>query len=94
MAAGYRMDALAEAVSEAAGGGLRARLLGGDASRVIDAVAPLQTAAASQLSFLANPRYRAAAAASSAGAIVLFRTGRGAWWPASAASGWSGWGPK
>jgi len=43
----------------------------GDGSRWISGVAPLQVATNEQLSFLANPRYRSAVAASRAGAIVL-----------------------
>jgi len=70
MAAGYRIEALAEAVSRAAAGRLAA-CLHGDPSRWISGVAPLQTAASAQLSFLANPRYRAAVATSGAGALVL-----------------------
>jgi UDP-3-O-[3-hydroxymyristoyl] glucosamine N-acyltransferase len=70
MAAGYRIDALAEAVGRAAGGQLAAALHG-DRSCCIVGVAPLHTASGDQLSFLANPRYRAAAAASRAGALVL-----------------------
>jgi UDP-3-O-[3-hydroxymyristoyl] glucosamine N-acyltransferase len=70
MAAGCRIDELADAVSRAADGRL-AFSLHGDASRRISGVAPLQDAAGDQLSFLANPRYRSAAAASRAGAIVL-----------------------
>jgi len=70
MAAGYRIDALAAAVERAAAGRLAASLHG-DGSRRINGVAPLQDATAEQLSFLANPRYRAAVSASDAGAIVL-----------------------
>ncbi len=68
--AGYRIDALAEAVARAAAGRLPAALLG-DAARQISGVAPLQTAGADQLSFLSNPRYRATVPASKAGAVVL-----------------------
>jgi UDP-3-O-[3-hydroxymyristoyl] glucosamine N-acyltransferase len=70
MPAGYRIDALAEAVSRVAAGRLAASLHG-DPSRHIVGVAPLQTARADQLSFLANPRYRAAVATSAAGALVV-----------------------
>jgi len=70
MAASYRIDALAEAVHSAAAGRIAAAVLG-DASVRISGVAPLHTAVGDQLSFLANPRYRTAAAASGAGAIVL-----------------------
>jgi UDP-3-O-[3-hydroxymyristoyl] glucosamine N-acyltransferase len=68
--AGYRIDALADAVARAAADRLPA-LLVGDVSRQVVAVAPLQSAGGQELSFLANPRYRAAAAASNAGALVL-----------------------
>ena len=70
MTVGYRIDELAAAVDRISPGRLGASLHG-DPSRVIVAVAPLQTAGGEHLSFLANPRYRAAAAASGAGAIVL-----------------------
>ncbi|UCG97281.1 MAG: UDP-3-O-(3-hydroxymyristoyl)glucosamine N-acyltransferase [Burkholderiales bacterium] len=70
MAAGYRVDTLAEAVRRAAGERLRFSVHG-DPARRIRGVAPLHEAAGDQLSFLANPRYRSAAAASAAGAIVL-----------------------
>ena len=70
MAAGYRIDELADAVSRAAAGRLPFSLHG-DASRRVSGVAPLQAAGGDQLSFLANPRYRGAAAQSRAGAIVL-----------------------
>ena len=75
--AGYRVDALADAVAGKAEHRLPAVLLG-DASRQIVAVAPLQSAGADELSFLANPRYRAAAAASNAGALVLTAADRSA----------------
>ena len=68
--AGYTLDALARAVTGAAGGRLQARL-SGDLARQLVGVAPLQSARAEHLSFLANPRYRAAAAQSAAGALVL-----------------------
>jgi UDP-3-O-[3-hydroxymyristoyl] glucosamine N-acyltransferase len=70
MADGYRIDALAEAVGRASGGQLTASLHG-DAARRITGVAPLHSAASDQLSFLANPRYRAAVGTSAAGAVVL-----------------------
>jgi UDP-3-O-[3-hydroxymyristoyl] glucosamine N-acyltransferase len=70
MAAGYRIDALADAVSRAAEGRLNASLLG-DTQRRITGVAPLAEARDDQLSFLANPRYRAAVSDSHAGALVL-----------------------
>jgi len=45
--------------------------LRGDGSRMICGVGTLATATAAQLSFLANPRYRAELSASHAGAVVL-----------------------
>jgi UDP-3-O-[3-hydroxymyristoyl] glucosamine N-acyltransferase len=45
--------------------------LRGDGSRMISGVGTLATATAAQLSFLANPRYRAELRASHAGAVVL-----------------------
>lgn len=70
MAAGCRIDELADAVGRAAAGKLSFSLHG-DASRRVSGVAPLQAASGEQLSFLANPRYRGAVAASRAGAIVM-----------------------
>jgi UDP-3-O-[3-hydroxymyristoyl] glucosamine N-acyltransferase len=70
MVAGCRIDELADAVGRASAGRLPF-VLYGEASRRVSGVAPLQTAGEEQLSFLANPRYRAAVAASRAGAIVL-----------------------
>ncbi len=67
---GYRVDALADAVADAAGGRLTALLIG-SGERAIVGVAPLQSATSEQLSFLANPRYRAAVLSSNAGAVVL-----------------------
>jgi UDP-3-O-[3-hydroxymyristoyl] glucosamine N-acyltransferase len=61
---------LANAVSALADGRLPARIVG-DARRTISAVAPLEQASAEHLSFLANPRYRAAAGRTGAGALVL-----------------------
>jgi UDP-3-O-[3-hydroxymyristoyl] glucosamine N-acyltransferase len=43
----------------------------GDDTRAIDGVATLEHASASEVSFLSNPRYRAALANSSAGAILI-----------------------
>jgi UDP-3-O-[3-hydroxymyristoyl] glucosamine N-acyltransferase len=85
MAAGYRIDELADAVSRAAAGRLPCSLHG-DASRRIGGVAPLQAAAGDQLSFLANPRYRGAVAASRAGAIVLSAADRQALFPPGSAA--------
>ncbi len=86
MAAGCRIDELADAVSRAAAGRL-AFSLHGDSSRHISGVAPLQAATGEQLSFLANPRYRGAVAASGAGAIVLTAADRQALFPDSVAAG-------
>jgi len=86
MAAGCRIDALADAVSRAADGRL-AFSLHGDASRRIRGVAPLQSAGGDQLSFLANPRYRGAVAESRAGAIVLTAADRQALFPEGAVVG-------
>ena len=86
MAAGCRIDELADAVSRAAAGRLTASLHG-DAARRICAVAPLQAATAEQLSFLANPRYRGAVAASRAGAIVMTADDRRALFPEGGAAG-------
>jgi UDP-3-O-[3-hydroxymyristoyl] glucosamine N-acyltransferase len=85
MAAGCRIDELADAVSRAAGGQL-ACSLHGDAGRRVVAVAPLQSATADELSFLSNPRYRSVAAASRAGAIVLTAADRRALFPDDAAA--------
>jgi len=70
MAAGYRIDALAAAVDRLGSGRLTATLHG-DGSRQVDGVAPLGDAGPGELSFLANRAYRAAAAATRAGALVL-----------------------
>jgi UDP-3-O-[3-hydroxymyristoyl] glucosamine N-acyltransferase len=64
------IDQLAAAVRGLAGGELSARVVG-DGGRTIAGVATLEQAGADNLSFLANPRYRRAAAASRAGALVL-----------------------
>jgi UDP-3-O-[3-hydroxymyristoyl] glucosamine N-acyltransferase len=64
------IDQLAAAVRGLAGSELKARIVG-DGRRAISAVATLEQAGADQLSFLANPRYRRQAAATSAGALVL-----------------------
>ncbi|HRK55974.1 MAG TPA: UDP-3-O-(3-hydroxymyristoyl)glucosamine N-acyltransferase [Burkholderiaceae bacterium] len=50
----------------------------GSPDRVLNAVAPLDQATASQLSFLSNPRYRHLAGSSQAGAIVLNHSDRSA----------------
>ena len=85
MAAGCRIDELADAVSRAAGGAL-ACSLHGDAGRRVSGVAPLQSATGEQLSFLSNPRYRSLAATSQAGAIVLAAADRRVLFPDGAAA--------
>ncbi|HQR76765.1 MAG TPA: UDP-3-O-(3-hydroxymyristoyl)glucosamine N-acyltransferase [Burkholderiaceae bacterium] len=67
---GLSLSELTTAIVERSEGRLRATLQG-DASRRIASVAPLSTATAADLAFLANPRYRREAQASLAGAIVL-----------------------
>ena len=67
---GLSLSELTAAIVERSEGRLRATLQG-DSTRRIAAVAPLSTASASDLAFLANPRYRREAHASRAGAIVL-----------------------
>jgi UDP-3-O-[3-hydroxymyristoyl] glucosamine N-acyltransferase len=86
MPASYRIDALAEAVLRAGAGRITASLMG-DASVRVSGVAPLQTAGGNQLSFLANARYRGAAAASGAGALVLSAADRSALFPDGVGSG-------
>lgn len=61
---------LADAVERRSAGRLKAVLVG-NGDRVVARVAPLESADTTALSFLANPRYRAVALASSAGSIVL-----------------------
>jgi UDP-3-O-[3-hydroxymyristoyl] glucosamine N-acyltransferase len=61
---------LAAEVEQLSIGRLNANVIG-DSQTLIDSIAPLDTAGARQLSFLANARYRAQAAASHAEAIVL-----------------------
>ncbi len=61
---------LAERVRAHSGGGLAATIRG-DAGTPIASVAPLESAGARQLGFLASPRYRQQALASAAAAIVL-----------------------
>lgn len=67
---GRTLAELAAAVQASAAGALSARLVG-DTQCVIEGAAPLESASARHLSFLANPRYRSAARASRAAAIVL-----------------------
>jgi UDP-3-O-[3-hydroxymyristoyl] glucosamine N-acyltransferase len=77
--AGCSVSDLIVAARGASGGKLEATLIGSD--RAIEAAAPLDTAGATHLSFLANARYRNAAAASSAGALVLSDADRRAVFP-------------
>ncbi|GAB4470121.1 MAG: UDP-3-O-(3-hydroxymyristoyl)glucosamine N-acyltransferase [Burkholderiaceae bacterium] len=74
---GLTIAQLAAAIEQSTAGRLVAALLG-DRDRRVVSVAPLETAGAEQLAFLANPRYRAAALASRAGAIVLDAAGAAA----------------
>ena len=67
---GLSLSELTAAIVERSEGRLRATVQG-DASRRVSSVAPLSSASASDLAFLANPRYRRDAQASHAGAIVL-----------------------
>lgn len=64
------VERLAAEVAALAGSGLEARIEG-DRALQVGGVAPLQSASGSDLSFLANPRYRQQAAATGAGALVL-----------------------
>ena len=43
----------------------------GDAARVIDRIAPLEVAGSSHIAFLANPRYRAQLAITTAGCVIV-----------------------
>ena len=61
---------IAGTIERSSGGALSATIAGDGAHR-ITAVAPLESAGAGDLAFLANPRYRNAARDSAAGAIVL-----------------------
>jgi UDP-3-O-[3-hydroxymyristoyl] glucosamine N-acyltransferase len=83
---GLTVAQLAAAIQTSTGGRLAAKVAG-DAQRRIVSVAPLETADATQLAFLANPRYRSAALVSRAGAIVLDAASAAALFPAGRASG-------
>ncbi len=74
---------LAAAVAERSANRLAAKIEG-DANRVITAVAPLESAGPTELTFLANVRYRTAVAATRAGAIVLTAADHAALKPAAA----------
>jgi UDP-3-O-[3-hydroxymyristoyl] glucosamine N-acyltransferase len=67
---GLSLSELTAAIAERTQGRLRATLRGSAEQRICS-VAPLATASATDLAFLANPRYRRDAQASRAGAIVL-----------------------
>jgi len=85
MAAGRPQLTLAElaaAVAERSGGRLAAAI-DGDRDRYIDAVAPLESAGPSHLTFLANVRYRNAVATTRAGAVVLTAADHAALQPAT-----------
>lgn len=71
---------LIAAVDSASERRLVVELFGSDRTRV-ESVAPLDAANEHQLSFLANPRYQAIAAASAAGALVLTAADRAAIFP-------------
>ena len=73
--AGCTIRQLASAVAALSQSRLTAVLIG-DPARIVDSVAPLDQAGPRHLSFLANSRYRQAAAASGAGAIVIAATDR------------------
>ena len=68
MGASFTLGRIAEALGAT---------LEGDPNRVVVAVAPLETAGPEDISFLANPRYLQAAAASRAGALVVAREAKG-----------------
>jgi UDP-3-O-[3-hydroxymyristoyl] glucosamine N-acyltransferase len=67
---GLSLSELTAAIAERTQGRLRATLRG-DAEQRISSVAPLSSATATDLAFLANPRYRRDAQNSRAGAVVL-----------------------
>ncbi len=67
---GLTVAQLAAAIEQSTAGRLVA-VLHGDPARPIRGVAPLDAAGPDELSFLANPRYRAAARDTRAGALVL-----------------------
>ena len=69
-AVSWSLAELCSAVATSSGGVLSAAIVGASDVRLTK-VAPLSTATASDLAFLANPAYRSDAAASHAGAIVL-----------------------
>ncbi|HQR20156.1 MAG TPA: UDP-3-O-(3-hydroxymyristoyl)glucosamine N-acyltransferase [Burkholderiaceae bacterium] len=70
LSGGLSLSDLTAAIIDSTQGRLRATLLGSP-DRCVTSVAPIATAAASDLAFLANPRFRRDAQQSKAGAIVL-----------------------
>jgi UDP-3-O-[3-hydroxymyristoyl] glucosamine N-acyltransferase len=85
MAAGGPQMTLAQlvaAVAERSHGRL-ATIIHGESERPIEAVAPLESAGPSHLSFLANVRYRGAVATTRAGALVLSAADHAALRPAA-----------
>jgi UDP-3-O-[3-hydroxymyristoyl] glucosamine N-acyltransferase len=69
-AVGLSLSELTAAVEQRTGGRLAATVIGSPATRV-SGLAPLATAGAQDLSFLANPRYRSEAQSTRAAAVVL-----------------------
>jgi UDP-3-O-[3-hydroxymyristoyl] glucosamine N-acyltransferase len=80
MPGAFSLDDLGRAVAALACGDLSARIAG-DGRRTVVAVAPLEQAGGEHLTFLANPRYRRAAASTRAGALVLSEADRQALFP-------------
>ncbi len=70
MAGGLTVARLADVIERRTQARLAARIIG-DGARTIEGAAPIESAQSNQLAFLANRRYRTAAAATHAGAIVL-----------------------
>ncbi len=83
--AGLTVARLADAIERRTRSRLVARIIGDDA-RIIESAAPLETARSDQLAFLAHRRYRAAAAGTHAGAIVLSAADRQQVFPAAPAA--------
>jgi len=85
-AIGLTVAELAGAVEKRSGGVLRAQVHG-DAGRLIQGVASLEAAGPTDVAFLANPRYQAAARRSAAAALVLSAAQREAVFPAGRDAG-------
>lgn len=83
---GLTVAQLAAAIERSTAGRLVVTI-DGDADRRIASVAPLESADGTQLGFLANPRYRPAAQASRAGAIVLDAASAAALFPSGRSEG-------